>query len=280
MTEIDTLLEPDEPAPTIVERPFGASPIILNCDHAGNRIPRRLGRLGLPESELERHIAFDIGALGVARELSQRLDATLLAQPYSRLVIDCNRRTSAKDSVPPVSELTEIPGNLDLPNESLAARRDAILVPYQRAIADALNRRLAAGAATAMVSVHSFTPVYKGQERPWHLGVIHGRDGRGHAAFLAALGDVDDLNIGVDQPYTVDMDVDFTLPIHAEGCGVAYVELEIRQDMIGTPQGQRDWGVRLAPVLERWLAHLQASGDLAPPMRPSAPDYDAGVRLR
>ena len=257
-----TLLAPDEPPPVDAVRADGTSPILLVCDHAGNRIPRRLGALGLQATELQRHIAYDIGAFAVARGLSERLDAALLAQPYSRLVIDCNRRPQARDSIAAVAEYTAVPGNENLASAQADTRRREILEPYQAAVGAALAARAAAGRPTAIVSVHSFTPVYKGQERPWHLGIISGCDRRGAAALLACLDDAADLVIGVDQPYVVDMDNDYTLPVHAEGRGLVYVEVEIRQDLIAEPAGQAAWAERLGRWLPRWLSGLTAQGAL------------------
>ena len=256
------LLAPDEPPPVEAVRPDGSSPIFLVCDHAGNGVPRCLGTLGLDAAALQRHIAYDIGAFAVARGLAERLDAALLAQPYARLVIDCNRRPHACDSIATVSEYTEIPGNRDLPAGQAEARRREILEPYQAAVGAALDRRTAAARPTAIVSLHSFTPVYKGQERPWHLGIISGPDQRGAAAMLACLDDAADLVVGVDQPYVVDMDNDYTLPVHAEGRGLPYVEIEIRQDLIAERAAQAAWAERLAGWLPRWLNELGAQGVL------------------
>ena len=253
MTEVsvpaDGLLAADEPHPVVVERAEGASPLLLCCDHAGRRIPRRLGTLGLPEAELDRHIAYDIGAYAVARGLSARLDAALAAQLYSRLVIDCNRRPGVASSIPEVSESTEIPGNRALPAADRAAREATVLAPYQTAIAALLDARAAAGRPVVMVTVHSFTPVFKGVARPWHLGVIHGRDDRGARVLRPLVDGEPGLVVGVNEPYEVEMASDYTLPVHAEGRGLPYVELEIRQDLIATADGQQAWIDRLAPAL-------------------------------
>lgn len=124
------LLGPDDGHPVEMHRAEGGSPFFLTCEHAGREIPRRLGDLGVEESELRRHIAWDIGAAEVARGLSARLDATLILQTYSRLVIDCNRTIDSHDSIPTVSEHTEIPGNRNLHPDEAAARVDEVFRPY------------------------------------------------------------------------------------------------------------------------------------------------------
>ena len=250
------LLSDGEPYPVLIERPDGASPIVLCCDHADRRIPARLGTLGLAPEALDRHIAYDIGALAVARGLSERLDAVLVAQRYSRLVIDCNRRPGVASSIPEVSETTEIPGNLRLPAADRTLREETFLAPYQAAIGALLDARARAGRTVLMVTVHSFTPVFEGVARPWHLGVIHGRDDRGARTFLPLVAGEAGLVVGFNEPYVVEMETDYTLPIHAEGRGLAYVELEIRQDLIADAAGQGQWIDRLAPALADWAARM------------------------
>ena len=253
------LLGETDPAPVMIERADGTSPILLCCDHAGNAVPAGLDGLGLPPAELDRHIGIDIGALGVAVGLAERLDAMLVAQRYSRLVIDCNRRPAQATSIPQVSDGTVIPANQGLPAADRRQREREILTPYQAAIGVALDRRAVAGRATAMVTVHSFTPRMNGADRPWHLGVIHGDDDRGARALLALIeetGAADGLTIGHNQPYIVEMDVDFTLPVHAEERGLPYVELEIRQDLITDAADQAAWADRLAGLLAPWAVRL------------------------
>src|SRR3954468_21734539 len=150
------LLEAAEVPPVHEENTAGRSPFLLTCDHYGRRIPRPLGDLGLPESELTRHIAWDIGIAGLAEALSRRLDAHLIAQRYSRLVIDCNRPPHVASSIPPISEATTIPGNRGLAREQADVRRQAIFDPYHRKIDEIIDQRLHAGIPTVLVSLHSF----------------------------------------------------------------------------------------------------------------------------
>src|SRR6201987_3309940 len=172
------LLDPDEPDPVALDNETGSSIFFLTCDHAGRAFPRRLGRLGLPESETLRHIAWDIGIGAVGQRLSRLLDAAVVLQTYSRLVIDCNRDPNVASSIPVISETTEIPGNLALDEAGRAARADAIFRPYHDAIAAALDRRAAEARESVLVALHSFTPVFKGVSRPWQVAVLFNRDRR------------------------------------------------------------------------------------------------------
>jgi predicted N-formylglutamate amidohydrolase len=242
------LLDPDEPAPVTFDNEAGRSVFFLTCDHAGRMIPRRLARLGLPEHETQRHIAWDIGIGAVGRQLSRLLDAAVVLQTYSRLVIDCNRDPKVPSSIPEISEVTEIPGNRGLTETARRARINAIFRPYHDAIGAALDRRGAAGRASVLVALHSFTPVFKSVARPWHAAVLYNRDARlAHCLFdlLSAEG----LVVGDNEPYAVSDLTDYTVPVHAERRGLPYVEIEIRQDQIDDPAGQTAWADRLARLL-------------------------------
>ena len=163
------LLEPGEPDPVIIRHADGASPFFLTCDHAGRRIPKTLGDMGLPAAELDRHIAWDIGAASVSRLVSDALDAPLVEQVYSRLVIDCNRDPSVPSAIPEISELTPIPANVGISPAERQARIDDVFAPYQAAITDLLDRRAAEERETLLVAMHSFTPVFKGFVRAERL---------------------------------------------------------------------------------------------------------------
>src|SRR5215213_1959606 len=156
------LLGAQDVPPVHEDNAGGRSPFLLTSDHYGRLIPRALGDLGVPESEMERHIAWDIGIAGVANALAGHLDAHLIAQRYSRLVIDCNRPPEAASSIPQFSEATVIPGNEGLTPDLAEARRRQIFDPYHRRIAEVIDARLRAGMPTLLVSLHSFTPVYAG----------------------------------------------------------------------------------------------------------------------
>ncbi|MEO6601493.1 MAG: N-formylglutamate amidohydrolase, partial [Polyangiaceae bacterium] len=168
--EMSPLLAPDEPAPFEVIEDERRSPFLFTCDHAANRIPRALGTLGLPESELARHIAWDLGAAQVARCLARELGAFAILQTYSRLVIDCNRPVDVPSSIPLISESTVIPGNQGLPASAAAERARAIFHPYHACISSEFERRERVAQPSVFVAVHSFTPTFKGVSRPWHAG--------------------------------------------------------------------------------------------------------------
>jgi predicted N-formylglutamate amidohydrolase len=242
------LLEGADVPPVLEDNIEGGSPFLLTCDHYGRAVPRLLGDLGLPESELDRHIAWDIGIAGVAEALSKHLDAHLIAQRYSRLVIDCNRPPEAASSIPRISEATVVPGNEDLARDAAEARRRAIFDPYHRRIREAIDRRLSAGVPTMLVSLHSFTPVYAGLARPWHIGTLYQRDTRLAPLLLKSLRAEPGLVVGDNEPYAVSDGTDYTIPVHGEARGLMNSGIEIRQDLIAEHLGQREWADRLARV--------------------------------
>jgi predicted N-formylglutamate amidohydrolase len=243
------LLAPGDPAPVTVHHEHGASPLLIVADHAGNAMPRALGRLGLPESECARHIAWDIGIAGVCRRLADALDATSIEQNYSRLVIDCNRTPGTETSMAELSERTAVPGNIGLNDSDKAARVREIFRPYHDRIEAELDRRAQAGRATALIALHSFTPVFMGVARPWHSGVLYNRDARFAHLLMALLRREDGLVVGDNEPYSVTDDSDYTIPVHGERRGLHHVAVEIRQDLIADDKGQRAWGDRLARLL-------------------------------
>jgi predicted N-formylglutamate amidohydrolase len=243
------LLGPDEPLPVALANEAGRSVFFLACDHGGRAFPRRLGRLGLADPDTLRHIAWDIGIAEVGRRLSAQLDAALIVQAYSRLVVDCNRDPSVPGSIPEISEDTEIPGNRNLTEAERAARRNAIFHPYQDRIAALLDGRGAEGRASVLVALHSFTPVFRGVSRPWHVGVLFNRDARLAHPLLDRLRAEGDLVVGENEPYRVTDLSDYTVPVHGERRGLPHVEIEIRQDLIAEPAGQATWAERLARLL-------------------------------
>jgi predicted N-formylglutamate amidohydrolase len=257
MTE--TLLAPDEPNPVTLLNDTGKSIFFLACDHAGRRTPRRLGTLGLPEEERARHIGWDIGIAGVGHALSDHLDAALILQNYSRLVIDCNRDPGVPSSIPEISETTEIPGNRNLTAGDRQARVDEIFRPYHDAIAAALDGREAAARKTVLVALHSFTPVFRGVSRPMHAAVLYNRHPALAMALHARLLAEGDLVVGDNEPYAVSDLTDYTVPVHGERRGLLHVEIEIRQDLITEEAGQLAWAKRLARLLPAALDDIQHS---------------------
>lgn len=244
------LLAPDEPPAVHEFQKDARSDFLIVADHAGARIPRRLGNLGLPDSELERHIAWDIGALSVARGVAQALDATLLAQNYSRLVIDCNRDPKVASSIPRISELREIPGNMDLGAAAIAVRRAEIFEPYHRRIRELIDARLAAGRRVILVAQHTMTDVYKAVRREMHAAVLYNRDRCFAGYVLDMLRRERHLIVADNEPYFVSDATDYTIPYHAEARSLPHVEIEIRQDLVIDQAGQADWAARIARALE------------------------------
>ncbi|MDO9560227.1 MAG: N-formylglutamate amidohydrolase [Bradyrhizobium sp.] len=242
------LLGNAEVPPVLEQNEHGRSPFLLTADHYGRLIPRALGDLGVPAGELTRHIAWDIGIAGVAEALSNRLDAHLIAQRYSRLVIDCNRPPAAPSSIPVLSETTVIPGNENLARRAAEARRREIFDPYHRRITEAIDARLRQGMPTVLVALHSFTPVYAGIIRPWHIGTLYHRDTRLPPLLLKLLRDEAGLVVGDNEPYAVSDETDYGIPVHGEARGLMNTGIEIRQDLIADPAGQTQWAERLARV--------------------------------
>jgi len=254
------LLADDEPDPVVVLNENGASPFFLTADHAGKIIPKALGRLGVPESELERHIAWDIGIRAVSEQIAAALDATLVMQVYSRLVIDCNRDLLVPSSIVEMSETTPVPGNMNLDPADRLARQEEIFWPYHNRLAAELERRAENGGPTVIISMHSFTPVFKGSGRPWHVGVLYNRDKVLAGIFLDLLREEEGLVVGDNEPYFVSDLTDYTIPVHGEKRSLPHVEIEIRQDLIVEEHGQREWADRFIRLLPKALKLLKAKG--------------------
>ena len=244
-----TILAADEPPSVAVHNAGASSQFLLLGDHAGNRIPASLAELGLGSSERKRHIAWDIGVADLGVRLADRIGASFIHQVYSRLVIDCNRRPGAQDSIPAVSDSTAIPGNQEIDQAQAELRAAAIFEPYQRAISNEIDRREEQRLETVLVALHSFTPRMGGLDRPWHAGILHdGGDSRFARAMLTALGDDPALNVGDNEPYSMDT-IDFTIPFHAYPRRLPYVEIEIRQDLLAEDTDIEQWSARLERAL-------------------------------
>ena len=251
------LLGAGDPAPVDPFNPCGSASFLLVADHAGRMVPEKLGDLGLSKAELRRHIAWDIGVAALGEALAQRLDAMLIRQRFSRLVIDCNRDPARPDAIPEISDGTPVPANIALTSIERAARIAEIHAPYHAAIAAELARRDAAGAPTVVVALHSFTPQMEGFARPWHAGVLYGGgDERFARAALAGLTAALDAPVGDNQPYAMD-GIDHTVPMHCFAAKRPYVEFEIRQDLLGDAAGIERWADILAPILTGALCTTQ-----------------------
>jgi predicted N-formylglutamate amidohydrolase len=244
------LLADDEPPSFVADRRRGQSNFVIVVDHASPRIPRRLGNLGVPQAQLRRHIAWDIGALAVARQVAAELDAPVVAQNYSRLVIDCNRDPKVATSIPELSEAVEIPGNIGLSDEEVALRRSEIFDPYHDTIRALLDRRLAERRPTILVAQHTMTPIYHGVRRDMHAAVLYNRDRRFAGTVLELLRRESQLTIGDNEPYYVSDSTDYTIPHHGEARGLLHVEIEIRQDLVSDAAGQSNWARRISRTLQ------------------------------
>lgn len=239
------LLSPSEPdAAQIEDHTAGRSaesPFLLTCDHASTRVPAALAGLGVAPAELERHIGWDIGALDVAREMAAQLGARLIHQAYSRLVIDCNRPPHVPEAFPERADGTDIPGNTGLSGLDAAARVAEIFAPYHAAITAALEVR--AGQPTVLLAVHSYTPVHGDHPapRPWPVALLFNKDDSFSQALAARLR-LRGINVGMNEPYVVDDEGDYAIPIHAERRGLPHTLIEVRQDLITDVAGARHWG--------------------------------------
>lgn len=231
-----------------VTNPEGSSPFIILCDHASNHVPKAFGTLGLEPSDLQRHIAWDPGALPVATEMAKSLDAVLVESCVSRLMIDCNRPLDAPDLICETSETTLVPGNAGLSREQRDERIALSWTPFHAAIEKVVGQRLEAGLPVALVSIHSFNPVYKGKPRPWHVGILHDEDLRIAEPLLAHLRRDSSLVVGDNEPYSPADRVYFTLERHGRSRGLACAMIEIRNDEICDGPGQAAWAGRLVEI--------------------------------
>jgi len=252
----ERLLGDDDPPVFRIERPDGRSSVLITCDHAGRAIPRRLNRLQLSEETLSTHVAWDLGVAELGRRLSLRLDAFLIQHNYSRLVIDANRPPGAADSIPVLSERTRIAANEGLSAQGRRQRLEEVFTPYHRRIGSEIDRRNRQGSPSVLLALHSFTPIYLGEERPWHAGVLFGRDPRLGRLMHSRLSQDNSLLVGENAPYAVSDDTDYTIVVHGEQRKIPHVELEIRQDLLQSDAGVEHWSERLAQALEVTLPQL------------------------
>ena len=242
-------MAPDGPPAVEIVNEAGASAVVLVCEHASAHIPASYRSLGLATPDLSRHIAWDIGAAVLARALVARLDAPLFLHGYSRLLIDPNRPLHAADSIPTVSEDTDIPGNHGLPDAERHDRAARYFTPFHDAITRHLDARRAAGRPAVVVGVHSFTPVFRGVSRPWHVGILFAAAGRLGRSLIAALRIEPGLVVGENEPYRIESDGDYTVPVHGDQRGLPAVLLEVRQDLLVDPAEIDRWADRLTRAL-------------------------------
>ncbi len=268
------LLAPDEPRPFALANEAAlkgmGAPLLLVCDHASAFIPRALDSLGLDEAQRARHIAFDIGIAEVTRRLAERLDAPAVLSHFSRLIVDPNRPEDDPTLMPQISDGVIVPANRALTPAEREARLASFYRPYHAAVARAVEARqrvlMRHGpgdkvCAPAIVSMHSFTPVMKGIERPWQVGILWNRDARLPRPMIERLR-ARGLTVGDNEPYSGRDGHGHTLHHHAEPRGLPHVLIELRQDLIDTQHGAADWAALLAEVLGEVLAGCLADPDV------------------
>jgi predicted N-formylglutamate amidohydrolase len=243
-----SLLEGEE-SPFVLVNAQGVSPYVLVCEHAGNALPKKLGTLGLPVEDLQRHIAWDIGAEGVARLLSKLLDAPLALQRYSRLAYDCNRPPESDAAIPEMSETTVVPGNKNLSAADRMQRVQDIYRPFHAGLAHLLDERACAGKSSSLVTIHSFTKTYKGKERAVELGILFDRDSRIADKLIKGFPKTD---ARLNEPYGPRDGVMHTINLHAAPRGLKSVMIEIRNDLVASEREQNYWAQRLSlPLIQQ-----------------------------
>ena len=233
-----------------------SSPFLLVCEHGGRAIPQKLGNLGLPQSKLNLHIAYDIGAEKVAKGLAEKLGSSLIVQRYSRLVIDCNRPPGTPESIPEASDSIEIPANKALSTGNRDQREQAIFAPY----ASRCKTEIACASINFAYSIHSFEPTLHGQYRPWDIGFLYRHQsscGEDLAALFIELWP--ELLIGLNEPYRIEDLTDWFIPVCAEDRGIPHCLIEIRNDLLGTEQGCQLWVDRLYQLFTTFKEQIDAT---------------------
>jgi predicted N-formylglutamate amidohydrolase len=243
----------------IVEGPTDAG-VLLLCDHARNALPPAYGALGLPPEALERHIAYDIGARALTLGLAERLRAPAVLSTFSRLLIDPNRGEDDPTLVMRYSDGAVVPGNARADGAEIARRIARYWRPYREAVLDAGRRMAAAGSPPAVVSMHTFTPIWRGTPRPWKIGLLYDADDRLARRLMAALAQdgLEPHEIGDNEPYSGGLPGD-TIDAVAHAHGLHNVLIEVRQDLVATPEGADAWAGRLAPLIAGALGDLRPS---------------------
>ena len=252
------LLGPDDPPAVTIENPHGGAPLLVVCDHASNAIPASLHGLGLTECELYLHIALDIAAADLASRLTLLLDAPAVLSGYSRLVIDCNRRLDHETSIVTESDTIPIPGNKGLDETQVMQRRQEIFWPYHQKIGSGITGFAAKGIKPAIISVHSFTKEFAGEQRPWQIGILWDQDPRIAKPLIDALRSHSELNIGDNLPYSGRQHFGYSIETHATETGLPNILIEVREDIICEP----DDAQRMAEILSHALGPILADPGL------------------
>jgi predicted N-formylglutamate amidohydrolase len=232
----------------------GPAPLVLICDHASNRVPAGYGDLGLPPEEFERHIAWDIGAAAISEILARRFNAPAVLSTVTRLLIDCNRQFEDPNLTPTVSDGTEIPANRGLSDGEREKRWRIFHQPYHAVIARTIDGKLASGRQPVVLSIHSMTATMRGTVRPWQIAVCWDTDQRLSLPMLDALRAHAGIVIGDNEPYNLDPNEDYSVPIHATRRGLKHLQIEFRQDEVADQAGQQRWAQLFGDCLEQVLS--------------------------
>ena len=248
---LSVLLSVNDPAPVEWFNADSAAPVLLVCEHAGRAVPEALAGLGLPEGAIDDHIGWDIGALAVARRVAERLGAPLIAQRYSRLVIDCNRPPLSPGAIPEISDNQRVPGNTSISNEQRMARVRDVFEPFAAAVVDGFSmapRKLA-------ISIHSFTRALRGkEERPWHAGFLARQELDTSSRFIDHIAQTaPHLVLALNEPYQVEDETDWFIPTQCEARHIRHSLVEIRNDLIRTSEGQDLWAGYLTDAIHSIL---------------------------
>ena len=254
------LIGADEPGPVSILNEQGKAKVLLVGDHVSNRIPGALEKLGLEDSVLEQHVAYDIGTRKLITHLSQHLDAPAVLAGYSRLVVDLNRSLEDPSVIPESSDNIPIPGNQGLTPEQRALRIHCFYTPYRVTIDRMLQRFRERGIVPAFISIHSFTPQLTDSEhRPWNIGLMWDKDPRIPVPLLNKLrAHTNGINVGDNEPYSGKHAADYTIDHHAEAAGLPHVSIETRQDLVNSEEGAELW----ASILDESLRDILADPDL------------------
>ncbi|MEX3010496.1 N-formylglutamate amidohydrolase [Hoeflea sp. TYP-13] len=252
----EPLLTPGDGPPVEVINRDGKSQVVLVCEHASNRVPENLNNLGLTEEQLNSHVGWDPGALDLAKALSVSLDSPLIAARLSRLVYDCNRPPEATSAMPDFTEVCRVPGNVSLSEVDRQARAREIYEPFHVELAHVIARKRLQGLAPVLVTIHSFTPVFRGEHRFVEVGYLHGQDNRLAKAMLLHASSDQVFDIRLNQPYGPEDGVLHTIDRHTAKNGAANVMVEIRNDLLANNDDRRAVHELLLESLGKALDHL------------------------
>jgi len=224
---------------------------IVLCDHASYNIPKKYNKLGLSNNDLKKHIGWDIGALKVAKKISKNINSTLIHSGYSRLLVDCNRSLKSKGAFLKKSEDIKIPGNINISQKEKILRSKRYYFPYHNQIQKFINQSLKSNVVPSLVAIHSFTPIYLGKPRKWHIGILQRSDQRLSSLFIKEIKKNRNIILGINQPYKLDLPGDFTIPFFSESYGLPNVLIEIRQDLLLKDRSINFWANFITKILMR-----------------------------